>query len=1179
MHRLNASIRGLVLAAVTTSAAFGQARAPAPVDFNRDIRPILSDNCFMCHGRDASHREAGLRLDTPEGARAALTGGGGHAIVPGKPEESVLLRRVRATDPNMRMPPPETGKRLSAAQIETLRRWIEDGSPYAKLWSLTTPKRPRMPAVSRTDWPRQDLDRFVLRRLDEEGLSPSEDADRRTLIRRVTLDLTGLPPAPEEIDAFLADQNSDAYERVVDRLLASPRYGEHMARFWLDAARYGDTHGLHLDNYREMWPFRDWVVGAFNANQPFDRFVTEQLAGDLLPDATEAQRIASGFNRCHITTNEGGSITEEVYVRNVIDRTSTAGTVFMGLTIGCATCHDHKFDPITQKEYYQLFAFFNSLDGKAMDGNAKAHPPVLRVPTEDQEAELARTTTELEELRKRLDAPLPEIDAAQVAWEKEWSPRLRELWQPLEVVDARSKNGATLSELEDGSVLATGENPARDVYELTLRTQQENVTAVRLDALTHESLVGRGPGRAVNGNAVLSEVRIEVRPTSSPDAAPTRLELIGARADHEQDKFPVSRAIDGKSGGNNGWGVDGHRRHEDRQLVLVPGKPFGFPGGTEVTVRLFFDTHHAGHTLGRVRLWTTNDTSLAPVTLGNWHELGPFPKKSGRAAFDQDHGPESAFDLKRRYGKRRWTKRPGYVDGKVRLLRGGVAATYLHRSIWSPSPRRISASLGSDDGIKVWLNGEEVLSKYVARGVAPDQEKINLELRPGENHLLMKIVNFGGGFGFYFKKMSDVAGPDFAVSKALVKPEEARSAEDRRRIRTYYRRNHSESWKRKNDRAVALEAKRRRIQNAFPTTLVYKELAKPRPAYLLERGQYDQRGEQVERVTPAALPPMSPDLPRNRLGFAKWLLAPEHPLTARVAVNRFWQQFFGTGLVETSEDFGTQGSPPSHPALLDWLAVEFRESGWDVKGFLRRLVTSRTYRQSSKVAPELLERDPKNRLLARGARFRLDAETLRDQALAFSGLLVEKLGGPGVKPPQPDGLWFAVGYSGSNTVRFRQDRGPDKVYRRSLYTFWKRTSPPPQMTTFDAPSREACSMRRERTNTPLQALLLMNDPQYVEAARALAQRILREGGSTAKERVGFGFSLVTGRPANPRELRALERAQAAHLEEFRARPGDAKKLIAVGETPPDTTLDAVELASWTLIANLLLNLDEVINKG
>jgi Protein of unknown function (DUF1553)/Protein of unknown function (DUF1549)/Planctomycete cytochrome C len=789
-----------------------KAQAGPPIDFNRLILPVLADNCYACHGPDSKQRKAKLRLDTKEGAFGELRGGR-HAIVANHIEESELVRRITASDPSEIMPPPKTGKKLAPEQINHLKRWIEQGASWSAHWAFVAPSQHPLPQVADRSWPRNPIDRFILARLQAEHLTPSPEADQSKLIRRLTLDLTGLPPTPAEVDAFLADTSPRAYEKLVDRLLASPRYGEHMTRYWLDLARYGDTHGLHLDNFREMWPYRDWLIKAFNANLPYDRFVIEQLAGDMLPNATLDQIVASGFNRCHVTTSEGGSIDEECYVRNVVDRVDTTGVVFLGLTTGCARCHDHKYDPLTMKDYYQLFAIFNSLDEKPLDGNAARPSPIAYVPTPEQ--------------------------------------------------------AKTLAQLQ------------RKVSDLTEK---------------------------------VSEAAVKVGSGDRTDA---------------------------------------------------------------------------------------NESELV-----------------------------------QRFEK--------------------VAA----------------------------------LSSQAASAV---KERVE-----------------------FHRKM--------------------------------------------------------------PATLISRERKEPRPAYILKRGEYDRRGEQVGRNTPAFLPPLPLDAPRNRLGFAQWLVSPNNPLTARVAVNRFWQQCFGTGLVKTSEDFGTQGEPPSHPELLDWLAVRFRDDGWDMKKLMKMIVMSATYRQSSAITPDRLAKDPVNRLLSHGPRFRLDAEMLRDQALFVSGLLVEHQGGPSVKPPQPYGLWEAVGYVTSNTRNFVADTG-EKVHRRSLYTFWKRTAPPPQMNTFDAPSREACTARRERTNTPLQALLILNETQYVECARAMAERALRECGPTHEARIKYLFRLATARAPDSKELAELAKVYRDYLVSYTDDRKAAGDLINVGESRPDPALNPSELAAWTMVANLILNLDEVLNKG
>lgn len=986
--------------------------------FNRDIRPILSDNCFACHGPDAEERAGGFRLDVAESATAAADSGE-RPIVPGDPSASEILRRISldADDPE-RMPPEATHKSVTPEQLATLRQWIEEGASWQQHWSLTPPQRPKLPSVQSNDWVRNGIDHFILARLEGEGLKPSPPADRETLLRRVTFDLTGLPPTVAQLEAFLKDDSPNAYEKVVDRLLASPHYGEHMARFWLDAARYGDTHGLHLDNYREMWLYRDWVIDAFNRNLPFDEFAIEQLAGDLLENPTQDQLIATGFSRCHVTTNEGGSIKEEVHIRNVIDRVDTFSTVFLGLTMGCTRCHDHKYDPLTQQDYFSMSAYFNSLESGIMDGNKKVFGPHVKQPSEEQESKLAALQTENDALKTKFAGDWPAVDVTQQAWEARFT-----------------------------ADVAEKKNPSKEVG-----------------------------------------------------------------------------------------------------LTVINGK----------------------------------------YTLHPWQMLAYFqPKKS--EAFANDFGPEKDGYLPKKdyaslFGTFNWKARLDFVDGKVNLLPirdGHVSVTYVYRKIEATEPGTLEVSLGSDDALKVFLNGEEALAVDVRRPAAADQNKLSLKLKRGTNELLLKIVNYLGGSGFYFGVPGDASVAPPEILKLIdIKPSQ-RTQEQQAKVREHYRTNVASQPEvvKVRDRLTALEAEIKELEETIPTTLIWKEAAKPRQAYMLERGEYDQRGEPVERATPGVLPPLAEDLPNDRLGLALWLTDDQHPLFARVAVNRLWQQAFGIGLVKTAGDFGSQGEPPSHPELLDWLATELMQNGWDVKAFMKGLVMSATYRQFSHVTPELYAKDPKNRLLARGPRFRLDAEMLRDQALAVSGLLSDKLGGPSVKPPQPKGIWEAVAYSGSNTKIFKADKDPEKIHRRTLYTFIKRTAPAPQMGTFDAPPRESCVVVRERTNTPLQALLILNDPQYVEAARALAERVMKTEAETAAAKAATMFRLAAGRSATDEEIVELVESYQQELQHFQDNPEAAKQLTAIGAVPPPEELNREELAAWTLTANLILNLDEVVTKN
>ena len=982
--------------------------ASSAVDFNRDIRPVFSDYCYPCHGPDANKRKADLRFDVEGSAKGDL--GGYAAIVPGNVEKSVLMERLLSHDEDEIMPPPEFKKALSTGQIELIRQWIEDGASWANHWSFEPIVRPETPASVGDDWSRTPIDRFVRARLDEEGLDPSPEAEQDVLIRRVSFDLTGLPPTPEEVDLFLEDQSVDAYERVVDRLLRSSRYGEHMARFWLDAARYGDTHGLHLDNYREMWPYRDWVVNAFNRNLSYRDFVIEQLAGDLLPNATPEQIVATGFNRCNVSTGEGGSIKEEVFIRNVVDRVVTTSTVFMGLTFECTRCHDHKFDPFTMKDFYSFFAYFNNIDGEPLDGNRREYAPVLRLPSEFQTEKIVQFDREIVAQDEKVKNPWVEVDQAQNEWEA----------------------GLIASRAGKGTKDESGALVLNDWYSV-------------------------GP---------FSDVRLYLLP----------------------------------------------RKHG--------------PEGQEINLESTFKT--------------STDETVA------------------------------------------WQRRSSWKDGVVHSdLTGDTAANFLYRVIESPKEQTVKVSLGSDDGIKVYLNQKELLSKDVSRGAAADQEFVDLSLKKGRNELLLKIANYGGNTGFYFALVDALSTVPKEILEIVDIDPGSRKQKQVDRLRGHFRSKVSDypDLVAANQELKTLRENRAAVDRDIPLTLVWKERAEPRKAFVLKRGEYDQRGDEVTRRTPGVLPPLPEGVPNDRLGLAHWLTDSSHPLTARVAVNRFWQQFFGVGLVKTSEDFGSQGEPPSHPELLDWLAASFHENGWDVKALMKSIVMSATYRQTSKMDSELIERDPENRLFARGPRFRLDAEMLRDQALSVGGLLVEMQGGSSVKPPQPDGLWFAVGYSGSNTVRFEADQGADKVHRRSLYTFVKRTSPPPQMSTFDGPSRESCVMRRERTNTPMQALLLLNDPQFVEASRALAERVLKEPELTDRQRADRMLRLCLGRYATPQELDDLTAAFREEWAFFKTNPKRAESFTSIGETEASDEVDRTELAAWTTVGSLLLNLDEVVTKN
>jgi hypothetical protein len=1012
---------------------------PAPtVDYNRDVRPILANHCYACHGPDTGKRKAGLRLDRKEDAFKALRRGR-RAIVPGDLARSQLHARVSSADETEVMPPPAFGKPLSKGQIDALKRWIEQGASWRQHWAYVAPKRPPLPAVQARAWPRNGLDHFVLARLEKEGLSPSPEADRATLLRRLSFDLTGLPPTPAEVDAFLADRRPDAYERAVERLLASPHYGERMAQPWLDLARYADTNGYHIDNHRDMWKWREWVVGAFNRNLPFDRFTIEQLAGDLLPGATLEQKVASGFNRNTMVNFEGGADPNEYLTKYVIDRVTTTATVWLGTTIGCAECHDHKYDPFTQKEFYQFYAFFHNVPERGLDGQKDNPVPSLRVPTRDYRARKAALVRQQLALAARLREEVARVkldEAPKVVALRPPPPR-EVVW-----VD---------DDLPPGAVPHGSEGPASWKW----------VTAPR---------------------PVLSGKRASVRSAKGL----SQHFFTGAREALRVgagDKFFAHVYLDPKD--------------PPKEVMLQ------FHDGT---------WEHRAY-------WGAN---VIPWGVDNWpsrRRVGNLPPAGKWARLEVD---AAAVGLK---------------EGAV--VHGLAFAQFDGTAYWDKAGL-VTRGLRTPafDSLAVWEQWEKVSPSPQLPKEVRDALRVEPEKRSPAHQALLR-EHF---IRHVYTKTRPVFEPLLKEQERLKKAESD-------------------------------------LEQGLPSVMVMEEMARPRDTFVLVRGDFQTKGEKVAPGVPAVLPPLPAGLKADRLALAKWLMLPEHPLTARVTVNRHWEQVFGGGLVKTGEDFGSQGDWPSHPELLDWLAVEFRESGWDVKGFLRLLVTSATYRQSARVTPAHLAKDPENRLLARAPRYRLSAEAVRDNALAISGLLNRALGGPSVKPYQPPGLWEQVAFGGGFSAQtYVQDKG-DKLYRRGLYVYGKRSLPHPSLVTFDAPNREVCTDRRPRTNTPLQALVLMNDPIYVECARVLAQRVLHEGGSTTEERLRYAFRLCTARPPRPEELRILRSVFERQAGRYRRDKAAALKLVSVGEAPRPPGLDVSELAAWTAVGNLLLNLDETITRG
>ncbi len=945
----------LLAAGVVFAPAQKAVRAPKKIDFNKDIRPILSENCFKCHGPDAKFIKGNLRLSDEKDAKKDRDGE--FAILPGKAKDSLVIQRALSKEKSAQMPPPDSGlPRLTAQQIKLLSDWINQGGRYEKHWALVPPKTTELPTVKDLKWVRNDIDRFVLAKLEEKGLKPAPEADRSTLLRRATLALTGLDPTTDELNNYLGDSAPGAYERAVDRLLASQRYGEHEARYWLDAVRYGDTHGLHLDNERSIYPYRDWVVNAFNKDLPFDKFTLWQLAGDMLPNPTREMKVATGYIRMNPTTNEGGSIEEEVLVRNTFDRVDTTSTVFLGLSVGCAKCHDHKYDPISQKDYYGMYAFFNSTKDAPFDGNDLLPPPVIADPTPAQEA--------------------------------------------------------------------------------LLNTVQSRMTGIE----------------------------------QSADAA-------------------------------------------------------------------------------QARKWLeTNSPPL--VTTMDWEICGPFSRGSFEETFNSDEKLENWRPIK---------ITPGVA---VQAINANLSNAYFRTKLVSDREQLLEFGVSSDDGVRVWVNGKLVHSNFVSRGITQGVDAVKAQLRKGENELLIKVANGSGPDGLMVT----------LGSEAVTRIDAALKGTEPIKVVQAYLQYGPETKACVEYRKLI--AKKILTEKEIPQTLIAEEMLKPRPAFVLDRGEYDRRKEPATRKLPDVFETKLPQA--DRLGLAKWLIDEKNPLTTRVVVNRIWLQHFGTGIVKTAEDFGNQGEWPSHPELLDHLAITFRKEGFSLKKLHRMIVTSAAFRQSSAVTPEKLQKDPENRLICRGPKFRLDAEVLRDRVLQASGLLLQRQYGHGFKPYQPAGLWEEVAQSASNTKDYVQDVDPS-IYRRTLYLFWKRTSPHPVMSTFDAPTREACAVRRSITNTPLQALTTMNEPAFFEAARKFGEKILATK-PTDESRLDFAFRTALSRKPSERERTILMGSLKRYQKMFSQRPQDAAGVIQIGLAPIDRKQDFVDQAAWSLIASTLFNLDEFLTQ-
>jgi hypothetical protein len=1050
---INALLVGSMACLLSTSVWAG-----GMVQYNRDIRPILNDNCFACHGPDNNTRAADLRLDERDAAVAM------GAIVPGQPDASALLQRILSTNEDEVMPPPSSHKSLTQQQKDLLRTWIAEGAEYQGHWAFIAPVKPELPQVRNPNWIRNPIDRFVLAELERRGMEPSPEADLRSLVRRVSLDLVGLPPTPEEIERVLSDPSPDRYENYVDELLSRQEWGEHRGRHWLDYARYADTHGIHFDNFREMWSYREWVIKAFNRNLPFDQFTIEQLAGDLLPNPTLDQKIASGFHRCNITTNEGGVIEEEYRVLYARDRVETTGQVWMGLTVGCAVCHDHKFDPVSQKEFYQFSAFFNNTTQRVMDGNIKDTPPIVPVP--------------LDADRERFDALDGLIAQSQSAIQSQREQSLPGFQ-------------AFLANETERSAILWQDLPARESLEthIPLRSKEtRSIDVIHLGQLQRVPL----DRDAIFAPGHVSDAAWQVNSESFP-AIPV--------GDLEKDQaFTISLWV----------------------------KPAAENQGGALVARMNEAESHRGWDV-----WMENG-SVGTHLVNRW--------------------PESAIK----------------VTSRSRLS----ASRWQHVSITYDGS-------GKAEGVKIYIDGVEQ-AKNVSSDNLTDTIRTSVPCRIGRRHTSAPTVD---------AKLQDVrlyrkalAAEELRVVTQVVRQQyllgkHDRSPEETDDLYRWYLNTRDADYQRLVAERDQLTNEKQQILKRGTVAHIMNELGETPKAYVLMRGDYDKRADEVQPNTPKALPPMREDLPRNRLGLAHWLLQEDHPLTARVNVNRFWQEVFGNGLVASSGDFGTTGLLPTHPELLDYLAVSFREDGWNIKNFFRLMVTSATYRQSASVSQEKLALDPTNKYLARGPRFRMDAEMIRDHALAASGLLVSKIGGPSVKPYQPSGVWEAVAMPESNTRYYAQDTG-EGLYRRSVYTFLKRAAPPPNMEVFNATAREVCVVKRERTNTPLQALTTLNDVQMVEAARILAEKVLsqwNDANDSVSRMQAIAVKLL-GRPFRGEELGVVQASLDELLGTYRTNAEAAKELLAIGETRSSDQVDPAELAAWTMVVNMLMNLDEVLTK-
>jgi hypothetical protein len=1173
----------------------GAAGAAEPVDFNRQIRPILSAHCFKCHGPDEGTREAGLRLDVREAAIKPADSGE-MAVVAGKPAASELVRRILADDADSLMPPPAANKPLSAEQKALLQTWIEQGAQYAPHWAFVPPVRPALPSVKQVDWPHNEVDYFILAKLEAAGLKPSPMADKYTLVRRAYLDLIGLPPTPAEADAFVNDPDPRAYERLIDRLLQSPHYGERWARRWLDLARYADTNGYEKDRPRSIWPYRDWVIRALNADMPFDQFTIEQLAGDMLPQATADQKIATGFHRNTMINEEGGIDPQEFRFYATVDRTNTTATTWLGLTLGCAQCHTHKFDPIPHRDYYSMLAFFNNADEPEFE--------VLQADVLARREEQQRKIAELEAL-------LPE----------RWPLPTTETWSTPRVVEAKSQAGAKLTVQGDGTVIASEQNPATDTYTIVLEADPALFHSLRIEALIDASLPSQGPGRTPHGNFVVTELAVTVAPAKDSQASQP-LPLAGATADFAQENFPAAEMLDGNA--STGWAIHGQGQwNVNRTATVTFAEPQKFSEPTRWTIVIHQD-YGKSHTLGKFRLRLGSKRELPEgkspelvrqedrdakfaawqaresARIVDWRLLTPVQASSELPSLniepDQSIFASGDFSKRDVYDLKFKTDLPKIAAIKIEVLPdsrlpkqgpGRVSYEGPHGDFWlseisllqeterlkwkdashsfANGKHNSAAAIDGDPQTGWSINGgqgrEHAAVFRLAEPITPG-EFVHLQL------LFEKYFAAGlGRFRVWATDDGQAVATDLPaeVERIAKLPPESRSAQQQQQLLVYFC-----------QQAPELSAERAKILTlkkqlpAPPTTLVLRERPAdhPRATHLHHRGEYLQP---KETVAPAVLTLIEGDTasaPRDRLQFARWLVDGKNPLTGRVTVNRHWAALFGRGLVSTTDDFGYQGASPSHPALLDWLALELPRRNWSIKELHKLILLSATYQQASVATAESTAKDPENLLLSHFPRSRIEAELIRDVVLKSAGLLSPKLGGPSVFPPQPAGVTSEGTYG---PLAWNVSQGEDR-YRRGLYTFSKRTAPYAMFLTFDGPSGEACVPRREISNSPLQALTLLNDQVFLEAAQKLGTLVAAtEGDNAAKARDLFRRCLT--RPPTDDEHQLVLKFFAQQERRLASQALDAATIAGPSEGDP------VPRAAWTLVARALLNLDETITKN